>query len=200
MLAVYRLNHSAGMFPFKHADASTCAVLSAYLRPIKLISRWKVNRISIENRLRPALSLILLLLLSFQLSNAQTGQQPNARAALAKFVDSVAEMTYNFAWPTATYQGYKITDIKPMQSGFDVFVKLSGKSGLDDSNLWLLLSFAFRDGGLKKIRYDDSFEDGYTGQDYILERVAAILPPRCETSKQYRFTTDGKKIFLNSMN
>jgi hypothetical protein len=51
-----------------------------------------------------------------------------------------------------------------------------------------------------QIKYDDSFEDGYTEQGYTLERYAAKLPLTCPAAKEYRFTTDGTKIFLRSIN
>lgn len=245
------------------------------------------------------LSLFLLCLPA--VTGAQDGPNKNSRNAIAAFIDSIAETTYNLAWPTATYRKYEIVDFKVADSGFDVIVKLSGISAFDNSDLWMKLGFAFRGGDLKnvwvvddnailsapfqtmkelgklaadlakqyakptgqqgattaaageaggiclvnetqaalvfsfrwgngpwqqgkleassaelywwsyqrggdrssppfEIRYDDSFEEGYTEQAYVLVRYAGHLPFTCETAKKYVFTNSGPKIYLQGVN
>jgi hypothetical protein len=221
---------------------------------------------------------------------SQSRPQPDPKDVFTKIADSAAAAIYKIAWPTATYKHCELAEIRPANSGFDVIVKLSGLSGWDNSDLWLFLGFAFRDGDFKnmwvvkhngnwppfatanalrrageellkeyeqsvdqagavclinatnsplafsyrwgdgpwqdgkllpgssymfwwpygrgsehvsppfQISYDDSFEDGYTEQRYTLDRYATKLPLTCPAAKEYRFTTDGTKIFLRSIN
>lgn len=240
---------------------------------------------------RLPLSVIFCLLFLQTAQASQNRPNPDPKDIFQKLVDSAAAVIYNFAWPTATYKSCELVEVKLVSSGFDIVVKLSGLSGFDGSNLWIVLDFPFRNGDLQKfwvvkhngnwppfvtvgamfkagqalwkqyapppdeagavclmnptnstlvfqyrwgddgpwqeakveagtnrwfwwpyeqagqrfsppfeIRYDDSFEEGYTEQKYTLERNAAKLPATCEAAKQYRFSLIGPKVILQRMN
>lgn len=249
-----------------------------------------MKKILVQARFGRASWAALFCLMFLQISQAaQNRSNPKPEDVFDKLVNSAAAAIYKVAWPTATYTKCELAEIKPANSGFDIVVKLSGRSGFDNSDLWLYLAFAFRDGDLKnvwvvkhngfwppfatadgmyragralwqeyvqptdeagaiclinptgsmlvfqyrwgdapwqevsiqpgvsymfwwpytqasgrrsppfEIRYDDSFEDGYTEQRYTLDRNIAKLPITCQAAKQYRFSLRGPKIFLNSV-
>ena len=100
-------------------------------------------------RLRSVLRLLppLMLLLAGGVS-ASGSDKESARS----FVDSVAAVVYRLAWPSATYEEVSFRSLDPVQGGYDVFVRLSGKSGIDESDLWLDLVFEWRGGTLHDLR------------------------------------------------
>lgn len=67
-------------------------------------------------------------------------------------VESIAALTYAAAWPTATYTGASIKSVDPVIGGYDIRVKLSGKSAWSDGDLWLELVFQVRRGGLDDVK------------------------------------------------
>lgn len=99
-------------------------------------------RIAVRQAL--AWSLCCLLLACNSGASAQNSQTDQKNAAT--FIDSMAKTVYNLAWPTATYRSVTYDSIEPAENGFDVIVKLSGLSALDNSDLWLKLAFMFRGG------------------------------------------------------
>jgi hypothetical protein len=90
-----------------------------------------------------------------------------ARAEEAKeeqsFVSSVASAVYTAAWPTATFVDWNFKSFNWVSGGTDLVVRLEGRSGFDDSDLWVDLVFEFRDGTFSNIR--------------VLNHNAILAPP-----------------------
>lgn len=94
---------------------------------------------------------VIFCLLFLQIAQAsQNRPNPDPKDIFQKLVDSAAAVIYNFAWPTATYKSCELVEVKLVSSGFDIVVKLSGLSGFDGSNLWIVLDFPFRNGDLQR--------------------------------------------------
>jgi uncharacterized membrane protein len=114
---------------------------------------------------RPKLSSILFA--GFLIGLLLTGRaraQDNPRG----FVESIASGLYAAAWPTATYESVAVKSIDPVEGGFDVLVKLSGKSSFDDGELWMIVVVEVRNGALHDVR---------------VARHNAILSPPFSTTK-----------------
>jgi hypothetical protein len=91
----------------------------------------------------------LALLLSATLTGGATAasaQSATDRAWYARFVDGVAALTYNIAWPTATYRDVEVSTVTPAEGGADVAFRLHGKSAFADGDLWLDVIMHVRDG------------------------------------------------------
>lgn len=86
-----------------------------------------------------------------QSGNSQNNDPDSARS----FIDSIAQTTYNLAWPTATYKSVSFDGFEPADGGFNIIVKLSGLSAFDSSDLWLKLAFLFRNGSLQDVQVRD---------------------------------------------
>lgn len=77
--------------------------------------------------------------------NAPTKAQ---RDGLLSLIDGAAKTIYFFAWPTATYKTWSLHSVEPVPGGFDVVITLDGRSGIDDSDLWLQLKVGIRGNGI----------------------------------------------------
>jgi hypothetical protein len=95
-----------------------------------------------------------LVVLAYALSAQAQDSQADERNATS-FIDSVAKTVYGLAWPTASYRKVAYDSIDPADGGFDVVVKISGLSGIDNSDLWLRVAFMFRNGKFYDIRVKD---------------------------------------------
>ena len=220
--------------------------------------------------------------------------------AVVDYVKSSAKLIYNLAWPTATFENWRIANLRRNDQVYEVVVKLTGLSGIAGSSLWLKLGFEFNSAGLNDVKvldqnafwvapfatirgvarlgselakqyskpgpspliarpsptqaaalcianetestlkfryhwesqpwtagmvgpkqiqqywwtlgtgddsspgfyieYDNSFDEGYTPQMYLLNRHSTQLPIDCGSAKQYQFSTDGRNVFLQSAN
>lgn len=100
---------------------------------------------------------------------AVAGQQATdaAETQARDWVGSVAAAVYAAAWPTATYEGFRLRRVNRLADGLSVLVRLSGESGFG-GNLWLDLAFTFRQGQLF---------------DMDVRAHNAILVPPFETTK-----------------
>lgn len=75
----------------------------------------------------------------------------DSEAESRNFIESSAAAIYNLAWPTATYKGVSIKGVEEAVGGYDLLVKLEGESAFG-GELWLLLAFEWRDGGISDMR------------------------------------------------
>jgi hypothetical protein len=98
--------------------------------------------------LRAAMVLAVVLVLTAGLCSAQDRQSDDS---LSAYVNSIAKFTYNMAWPTATYSGWSFESIQNVPGGLNVIIFLDGRSGFDNSDLWLELGFAIRSDGVDKV-------------------------------------------------
>jgi hypothetical protein len=68
---------------------------------------------------------------------------------------SLASVTFNLGWPTATFEGYSFGHLQQVSGGFDVSVRLHGKSALGEGTLWMNVVLELRNGVLTNLRVDD---------------------------------------------
>jgi hypothetical protein len=94
-----------------------------------------------------AFILITTVLLPTSLKAATAGD----KGSVESFIDSIAEMTYAAAWPSATFKGVSIKGTELVSDGYDVAVRLTGESAFG-GDLWLDLVFEIRNGGLHDMR------------------------------------------------
>ncbi|SEB52393.1 hypothetical protein [Terriglobus roseus] len=97
------------------------------------------------------LLLALLALLALPAGLRARGQQPQNQNSVTQFFQQSAKFIYNLAWPTATYSDFGLRGIEPVQGGFDVKILLDGRSGFDNSDLWILLRIKIRRNGIADI-------------------------------------------------
>jgi hypothetical protein len=88
-------------------------------------------------------------------------------AEARSWVEAVAATVYAAAWPTATYESFRLRDVDRLADGLAASVRLSGESGFG-GNLWVDLAFTFRHGQLF---------------DMEVEAHNAVLVPPFETTK-----------------
>ncbi|MGA2903398.1 MAG: hypothetical protein ABSD98_06185 [Candidatus Korobacteraceae bacterium] len=100
--------------------------------------------------LRGCIVLSVVLAFTAVFCTAQTNGQQSQKS-LSDFFNSIANFTYNMAWPTATYQSWSFDSIRDVPGGYDVVLLLDGRSGWDKSDLWLKLGFAIRSDGVDKV-------------------------------------------------
>jgi hypothetical protein len=128
-----------------------------------------------------------------------------------------------FATADATYRGGKalwkeyvqpqgeagaVCLINPTQSsvvfqyrwGIGSWQEVTLQPGVSYMFWWTYTEASGRNSPPFEIRYDDSFEDGYTEQRYTLNRNVAKIPVTCQAAKQYSFSIVGPKVFLRSVN
>jgi hypothetical protein len=74
--------------------------------------------------------------------------EPEAR----RFVDGIAELVFDAAWPTATFERFGLVGVAPVAGGYDAAVRLHGRSGWGGGPLWLDLVFEIRGGRLDDMR------------------------------------------------
>jgi hypothetical protein len=92
------------------------------------------------------LSLLLVFVTCFGLP--ASAENPEDAKGL---VESIAETVYLAAWPTATYESASVYSVDAARGGFDVSVKLSGKSAFGGGDLWMVLVLKLRQGGLEDV-------------------------------------------------
>lgn len=97
----------------------------------------------LHSRVRVPLVLFALLFLLVAAFQAPADERDEARG----FIESIAGTVYAAAWPTATYDGLSFKSYEPVEGGFDLIVRLSGKSAFSGGDLWVDLAFQFRNGG-----------------------------------------------------
>lgn len=132
------------------------------------------------------LRLICLSVLLFLVIAAGNAQNDNgSRNSLSDFFNSIAKLTYNAAWPTATYRSWDFdTPVRDVGGGYDVVIKLSGISGLGGSDLWLKLGFAFRSGSLSRT--------------WVVSHNAWVMPPFKTLQTLGQITADLAKQYQQS--
>ena len=94
--------------------------------------------------LRPATVVLLLWLTAGPASAAAQRTEREARG----FVESIASVVYHTAWPTATYEGLSFGAPSRVGRGYDVPIRLYGRSGFGGGRLWMELVLELRDGRL----------------------------------------------------
>lgn len=70
------------------------------------------------------------------------------------FVRSVAATVYGLAWPTAIYESFTFRSMDPAPNGYDIKVKLEGKSSFGGGDLWMEIVLELRNGTLNDVRVD----------------------------------------------
>ena len=124
--------------------------------------------------------LVLVVLLITVACAAQTNAQGPDRG----FFDSIAQFTYNMAWPTATYVKWNFDSVREVPGGYDVVLLLDGRSGFDKSDLWLKLGVALRSNGIDNI--------------WVVDHNAILVPPFKTMQALGQLTADLEKQYQQS--
>ncbi|RMH16750.1 MAG: DUF1036 domain-containing protein [Acidobacteria bacterium] len=98
------------------------------------------------------IAVALLVFLVATLTAVPSSARKSAEDDPKGFVESIAETVYAWAWPSAEYESASVKSIDPVAGGYDVLVKLSGKSAFDGGDLWLVLVFKLRNGSLADVK------------------------------------------------
>lgn len=97
---------------------------------------------------------MLMLIAAMLMTLGTTGQAQAAedRDEAVGMVGAVCQTVYAFAWPTAEYTDARLRRVVEVKNGFNVIVRLRGKSAFSGGTLWLDLQFEVRDGGFSGLR------------------------------------------------
>jgi len=99
--------------------------------------------------------------------------QQTAREARG-WASSMAGFIYNLAWPTAEFEGFELGGVQQVYNGWDIAIKLNGKSAFSGESLWLRLILELRNGSLHDIRLG--------GDNAILSRPFATITGLAEVA------------------
>lgn len=102
-----------------------------------------------------------------------------------EFVNSVGEILYAAAWPTATYESVSFEGVENIQGNIYLKIKLYGRSAFDDSSLWTEVIVKIQNGEIK---------DVYWGKHNAIiakpgETVAAFGQLISDLNKKYEKST-----------
>ena len=134
------------------------------------------------------------------------GKARDQREETKSLVESIAGVVYAAAWPTATYENFSIKSIDPVANGYDVLVKLSGKSGWNDGDLWLVIVFNLRNGELKDVsvvNHNALLSPPFATTKAIGELIADLAEEgqrqsRQQTQSLYSGGSEGYKFFVTN--
>lgn len=93
------------------------------------------------------------------------------------FVESVAATVYALAWPTATYENFRIREVESAADGYEVTVRLNGASAFGGGPLWMDMAFQVRRGTLVDIevkRHNAVLAAPFATAEAVREAVATI--------------------------
>lgn len=99
---------------------------------------------------------VALLILCAVWSGFAFGQSNDDDGSWQKFVDSVGEAVYKFAWPTATYERVNFQGVAKTSDGVEVKIRAHGISAFDNGPLWTDVILQVRNGKIDDIRWGEN--------------------------------------------
>ncbi len=102
-----------------------------------------------------------------------------------EFVDSIGEMLYAAAWPTATYESVSYEGAEQVDGDNYLKIKLNGRSAFDDGSLWTEVIVKMRNGEINDI---------YWGKNNAIlakpgETISALRQLITELNNEYNKST-----------
>jgi hypothetical protein len=95
----------------------------------------------------------------------------------------MAALVYGTAWPTATYEGWRLQKVERLEDGLALKVRLSGESGFG-GDLWLDLVFEFRGGQFYDL--------------WVVKHNAVLVPPFKTASAMASLAADLAQEYASS--
>ena len=127
-------------------------LLESLQHPLNLVKCFRLINARVASGLGGPVGLAAMVMVIFFF--ASTSMHASSEDDPRGFVDSIAATVYSTAWPTATYEQVSIKSIDPAPGGYNILVKLSGKSGWGGGDLWMVVTLELRGGSLSDVRVD----------------------------------------------